>query len=355
MMPQMSGLEVLAHLRQVYLAADLPIIMATALDASADVIRAFELGANDYVTKPIDFPVLLARIRAQLELKASVNKIRRLEVHLAEQNQQLRIANATNSQLLHQLEGELAAAAEVQRTLLPGPDLPVSGWRFAWAFHPSRHLGGDHLNILPLSAKLVALFVLDVSGHGVAPALQVMLLDRLLSPPADPNSILTRRGYTGEVIPLPPAQVAAELNRLCPADEVTGQYFTLCYGLLHRTRRTFRYVCAGHPGPLVVSGDAVLQPPFEPGFPIGIIPGAEYAEQELQLAPGDRLLLYSDGLTEAGAMLGNPFGIERTADILRQEVQHTLTTAVDHMVQAVHDWCAGQPEDDLSLLLVEPY
>src|SRR3954470_471659 len=133
MMPGMNGLDVLKVIRQTTAATDLPVIMATAKDASHDVVGALELGASDYVTKPLDFPVVLARVRTQLALKRGVEQIRRLERGLEQRNAELQLVNA-------RMRTDLEAAAKVQASLLParGPD--VAGYRFAWLFNPSAAL-----------------------------------------------------------------------------------------------------------------------------------------------------------------------------------------------------------------------
>ena len=142
MMPGIDGYEVLERLRREHGPGDLPVIMATAKDESQDIVRALELGANDYVTKPFDFAVVRARVSTQVALKKA--------------QQALAAAHA-------RMKKDLEAAARIQQSFLPTGDPGIDGVRFAWRYEPCDELAGDTLNIIPLDDKHVAVYVLDVS------------------------------------------------------------------------------------------------------------------------------------------------------------------------------------------------
>ena len=189
-MPGLSGLDVLRELRQDYPATELPVIMATALSESGDVVEALRLGANDYVSKPLDFPVVLARIQAQLSLKDAVEEVVRLERSLEQRNVELTGANARLAEANRRMERDLRAAARIQEAFLPRGEPRLSQARFAWHYRPCEELAGDGLNVFALDDRHAALYVFDVSGHGVASALLSVTLSRVLSPPSDPSSVL---------------------------------------------------------------------------------------------------------------------------------------------------------------------
>src|SRR5262249_46342402 len=145
MMPEMDGLEVLKLLRRVDSLLALPIIMVTAKGESEDVVEALELGANDYVIKPFDFPVVLARIRTQLELRRAVARVSDLEQKLAAREKEMEAA-AKRAAVPKRTGDDLELAARVQKVFLPDLPREVPGARFAWTFRPSPQLAGDFLN-----------------------------------------------------------------------------------------------------------------------------------------------------------------------------------------------------------------
>jgi phosphoserine phosphatase RsbU/P len=347
MMQGVSGLEVLEHLRKSYAATDLPVIMATAKTQSTDVVDALRLGANDYVTKPLDFPVVLARVETHVSMKRATDRIRRLERDLEEQNRTLERTNV-------RMARDLRAAANVQAALLPVKVPNFPGLEFSWTFRPCEELAGDALGIVRLDETHVGLYVLDVSGHGAASALLSVSVARFLSPGTDPGSILVRFDERlGGLVPVPPAEVADRLNVLFPYDEITSQYFTLSYGVLNAVTGEFRFASAGHPGP--VHAPFAGPPTFLSGrgFPIGLAEDA-YQEQMIVLSVGDRLLLYSDAVPETANANGEMFGNEqllRTVDRLRIG---PLASGVATLRADVETWSAGVGLlDDLTILGVE--
>jgi phosphoserine phosphatase RsbU/P len=349
MMPGLDGFEVLKILREHHAATDLPVIMATAKDDSEDVIHALGLGANDYVTKPLDFPVVVARIQTQISLKRAVEQVRQLERRLADRNFDLEEANARMSR-------DLRAAARIQEALLPrsSPDVPRLG--FSWAFRPCEELAGDGLSAIKLDDHRVALYVLDVSGHGVASSLMSVSVGRLLTPPSDASSILIKGGEGPDRLePLPPAEVAAKLNRMFPFEVSTEQYFTFVYGVLDASTGDFRYTLAGHPGPVLLphEGKAKILPGR--GYPIGLADGPKpYNEWGIRLNPGDRLYLYSDGIPEAVSPEGVAFGNERMLEKIEAGRLEPLCGVVNDLVAEIEAWSGvTRVRDDLSVLAVE--
>ena len=293
MMPEMSGLEVLKTLRRTHNPAALPVIMATARHQSEDIVEALRLGANDYVTKPLDFPVVLARVNTQIVMKRAVDEAARLERRLAERNQELEALNARLEGTNRRMARDLKAAARVQASFLPRPSPPLSGARCAWHYRPCDELAGDGLNAFPLDARRSALYVFDVCGHGVASALLSVALSRVLSPPGDPSSVLTSLGDDPVARP---SEVAEVLNRMFPFDQ-SDQFFTMVYGLLDvaEGEGELRYISAGHPGLIHVSASGQLTAADGRGFPVGLATGP-FAEQLLSLGRGDRIYFYSDGV-----------------------------------------------------------
>ena len=230
---------------------------------------------------------------------------------MAERNQELEQINSRLETVNGRMCRDLKAAAKIQEAFLPREALHVPGLAFAWTYRPCDELGGDGLNVIPLGGSRVGLYVLDVSGHGVASALLSVTLSRVLSPPAEPSSILVRDGNVSDRSEItPPAEVADRLNELFPFDAATGQFTTMIYGVLDAANGEFRYVSAGHPGPVhlpAAAGPVILE---SQGLPIGLAEDA-YEEESIRLAAGDRLYLYSDGVPEAMDPDGEEFGYAR--------------------------------------------
>lgn len=346
-MPGIDGYETLKRIRETKSPTDLPVIMATAKGETEDIVNAFELGANDYVTKPLNFPVVQARVQTQLSVKRSVDKIIQLERNLVARNSQLEVANK-------RMHNDLMAAARVQQAGFPTIPPTVDGVEFAWAYHPCDELGGDSLNVFQLDDQHVGLYVLDVSGHGVPAALLSVTLNRDLTPRKDNSCLVT------EVGPLPPAvmatnpiSLAEKLNRIYPMNFETRQYFTVLYGLLDVKARTFRFVGAGHPGPVHVgaSHQGVRE---VTGFPIGVVDEADYDDDLIQLEVGDRLFLYSDGIIEERNADGVMFTKERLVEAVHKARKLPLEASVQSIIEEVKTWCEpGRTTDDLTVLAFE--
>jgi sigma-B regulation protein RsbU (phosphoserine phosphatase) len=339
-MPEMNGYEVCEHLKVDDALRGVPVIFISALTEQLDKVKAFATGGVDYITKPFQMEELHARVETHL-------KLRRLQV-------ELEAANARLAEVNGRMSRDLKAAAKIQETFLPREGPRVPGAAFAWCYRPCDELAGDGLNVIPLGGGKVGLYVLDVCGHGVAAALLSVTLSRLLSPPSEPSSILFRERDVGDRSEItPPAEVAARLNRLFPFDSPTEQFATLVYGVLDAATGEFRYVSAGHPGPVHLPRDADPVILESRGFPIGLAADA-YEERSVRLGAGDRLYLYSDGVTEAMNPAGEQFGDARLLEAIGRRRSEPLREGTDAFLREVVRWHgSGRPQDDISILAVE--
>jgi serine phosphatase RsbU (regulator of sigma subunit) len=262
------------------------------------------------------------------------------------QNQDLAQANL-------RMKNDLDAAARVQQTLLPDNLPEVPGLHFAWSYKPCDELAGDALNIVRINDDLIAAYLLDVSGHGVPAALLSVTVTRGLNPHAgSATSLVTGLGSNPEVVE--PVQVASRLNALYPMESNGGHYFTMIYGILDVNTRKFCFTVAGHPGPILASKG---QPPRRldvTGFAIGMVEDVEFEEAEIELKPGDRLILHSDGLTEEVNKEGNMFGDERLLNAIAEGQTLSLNDSIDSLVKKVIAW-RGEDHlrDDVSVLAIE--
>ncbi len=261
------------------------------------------------------------------------------------QNQELLRAN-------RRMKQDLDAAARVQQTLLPDSLPEVPGLSFAWSYRPCDELAGDALNIVRINDDLVAAYLLDVSGHGVPAALLSVTATRGLHPRAGgAPSLVAGPGPGPQAVD--PAQVTSRLNALYPMESNGGHYFTMIYGLLDVHTRRLRFTVAGHPGPILAPGDGPPARIDVAGFPVGMIEEAEYDESVIDLKPGDRLYLHSDGLNEEVNADGEMFGDDRLLAAIADGRALGLNDAVESLVQRVVAWHGEEHlRDDVSILAI---
>lgn len=272
---------------------------------------------------------------------------------LQQKANEVQLLRERENRILSRMQRDLNAAARVQRSLLPSelPDAGRSAVRVAWAFHPCDELAGDLLNVVPLDDRQVAVYLADVSGHGVPAALLAVTLSRTLMPHGD-GSVIVKGTLGAGLNAVPPVEVAAELNRRFPMEVGGGHYFTLLYGIWDALTRDFTYVSAGHPGPVVISRGAA-QVTEESGFPIGVVADGDFEQHVIHLDRGERLYLYSDGVCEAMGHNGELFGIPRLLRELEVSAKLPLKRSVQLLMESVVRWSDGRPKDDVSLLALE--
>jgi PAS domain S-box-containing protein len=265
---------------------------------------------------------------------------------------------AANTQILasnNRMKRDLEAAAKVQHALLPKFLPRIEGLEFAWLFKPTAELAGDQLNIMPLDEAHIALYLLDVSGHGVPSSLMAVAASLLLSRRSNISTPVAGELVEPPTSPLTsPAEAALVLNQQFIRERTAPQYLTLVYGMLNVNSGEFRYVSAGHPGPILVPKDApplALEAPT--GLPIGLL-AASYEERCIPLHPGDRIYLYSDGVTEAMNASGEQFGVQPLLARLHEFRALPLKESLNALLRILEDWCRHDClQDDVSLVALE--
>ena len=260
-----------------------------------------------------------------------------------------------NQDLFHanqRMKRDLDAAARVQRTLLPEGFPEIQGLNFAWTYRPCDELAGDALNIVRINDDLIALYLLDVSGHGVPAALLSVTATRSLHPRAGgAPSLVAGPGINPDAVD--PVLVASRLNTLYPMESNGDHYFTMIYGLLDVRSHRLRFTVAGHPAPILVREGSPPKRLDAMGFAIGMLDEADYEESVIDLQHGDRLYLYSDGLTEEVNAYDEAFGDERLLSAIADGQALGLQDAVEFLVQKVVAWRGEEHlRDDVSILAV---
>ncbi len=333
MMPGRDGFEVCAEIKADPQTAGIPIIFLSALGEAADKVKGLSLGAADYIAKPFDNAEVNARVETQLRL-------RRLTQSLLKLNKEL-------TQKQEALEEDLRAAADIQRALIPKPNLTIHGVSLAWLFEPCSTIGGDVFNVIALDDEHVAFYILDVNGHGVPPAMVAVSASQSLSPS---SGIVVKP--KSEVVITPPNHVLEELDAEFPLARF-DRYFTIAYLVLHLPSGTLRYSSAGHPMPILqrADGSSML---LEEGGPLIGLGGLPFEAGEKVLGRGDRVYLYTDGLTEASGPDAKLFGTERVNGLVAETRSLPLPEACARVREALAVFCGGTPpDDDVSLFAFE--
>jgi sigma-B regulation protein RsbU (phosphoserine phosphatase) len=337
-MPGLSGYEVCQILQLDPRIQDIPVIFLSAMGGQQDKIRGLEIGGVDYITKPFHRQEVLARVAVQL-------KVRRLTKEILDANRSLK-------EKQRRLDEDLRAAAGIQRSLLP-QKLPVSEeLAMAWKFLPSEVIGGDIFNVLRLDDSTLALYMIDVSGHGAPAALVTVSVAQALQPHTD-GPLKRRTGRPPYYQIRGPRKVLEFLEREYPLERF-GMSFTILYALVDASTGRMTYSSAGHPPPVLLHGDGGLELLEKGGPMIGLQSGLPFAEGRMTLAPGDVLLLYTDGVLEMQNLDGAMYGLERLCGLLRGLAGQPVGAILDGVVGDLRAFGGNALlRDDVSLLGLE--
>ncbi|MDM8546546.1 SpoIIE family protein phosphatase [Candidatus Venteria ishoeyi] len=339
LMPNMDGLALCKKIRAENTPHYIYIVVLTQKDQKSALIEGMEAGADDFLLKPVDKNELRVRLQAG-------QRVIDLERRLAERNQNLLDAQS-------QIHRSLKAAAQTQRRLLPAPK-QIQDYQFDWRFYPSEFVAGDMLNFFSLTPRHIAFYQLDVSGHGVRSALlSFALYHRIINHQESPGLLLEYREEQWQ--PRPPADVVDDLNQLFQSkDNNEDLYFTLLYGVIDTQQNAIAFTQAGHPKPLHVTRQGEVQSCGQHGFPVGMLPEFHYNTQHLSLLPGERLIIYSDGVTECLNEAGEEFGTLHLSDYLKSSRKLDLSRLLDGLGAQLRSWRGSNNfDDDVTLLVLE--
>lgn len=333
MMPEMDGLEACKRIREQVTGRSIYLILLTSRNLKQELVQAFAQGIDDYMSKPFNKEELKARLNVG---ERSIRLSNRLQEQILKEKQ-----------TVEEMRLQLITAARVQESLLPPESLqfgPLSVTRY---YQPCDEIGGDTVNFFALDDHTVVCYIADISGHGVGSALlSVALLNQLALGPTqrawsagDKKHLLSR-----------PREVLNQLSRHYSGFlEQTYQFFTILYAVIDLKNNLLTFAKAGHPAPFLIREGQVLELLSNNQSPIGLFE-IEYQEHCIPLQAGDRLMFFTDGLTEAsnaddqqfgGAELGKTLGLPLAPH----------ANYIEKLVESVRKWNGrGVVHDDLSLL-----
>ena len=304
-------------------------ILMTALDHPTQIAEGLSRGADDFLSKTASDHEIISRIRAGL-------RARQLMMDVEQSNRLL-------SQKQAELHSELRSASTFVRGLLPRTGEVVPGVRVEWEFLPSSHLGGDFFQVARWGDDHLGLMVLDMSGHGIGPALRAVSL-----------SLFFNGEHMQQMFPsYDPGEILTSLNQQYPMSD-DGEYFTIWVGVWQCSTRLLRYATAGHPGSIVVKRDRSSVVLGERSWPIGFSDDEVYGTDFITVNPGDRMYLFSDGIYEVMNSQGEIWGRKRLQEALEEVASQPMQSGLSRIIEQSRTWNAqGGFEDDVALLGVE--
>jgi sigma-B regulation protein RsbU (phosphoserine phosphatase) len=341
-MPDLDGIELCQHVRGVDSDVSATyFILVTGNEGRSAVEDGLNAGADDFIAKPYRAGELRARVDAGRRIIGE-------RAQLAERNSELHRKLAAKSQSELRLQSGLDAAASIQKRQLPPRFSVIDGVECGQVSRSAEILAGDGAGCFSIGADQICFFLLDVAGHGVSAALNSFAVARALSSRSAMNDLLVEDGR-----PRAPSNVVRKLNEQFRASDHCDDYFTIVYGFMN-TRSGHGLLCqAGHPHPVVVGRHGEVSLLGDGGYPVGLLDEADYHDTQFQLACGDRLALFSDGILEAGSSGHEPFGYARLTQLLASLTALPLVRALDAFESRLLSWQGGRAfDDDISLLVI---
>ncbi len=345
MMPGLNGLELCRAFRGLPRESYGYFILLTAKNEKAEVAQGLEVGADDFLAKPISAAELHARMQAG-------ERIIRMQRELSEKNALVSETLDRISALYSALDRDLVEARNLQMTLVRERRRDFGTAEVSVALRPSGRVGGDLVGYFRLSERQAVLYAIDVSGHGVASAMLAARLAGMLGASQPGGNIVLTPGH-GDVA-LPADVVAARLNRAILETFQIDQYLTCVYAVTDLETGGVTLVQAGHPHPLILRRNGSIERIGGGGLPIGLVADAQYEQINVKLEPGDRLLLMSDGLTEAIDADGNELGEAGIEAMIARNLGLSGTAFLEALVWDVQKLTAdGEARDDISAVLYQ--
>ena len=346
-MPGMSGIELCEQFRASGGESYVYFILLTSKSEAEDVARGLAAGADDFLSKPIDRNELQARIAAGERLIA-------MQRSVVEKN---RLLEATLGQLQTLYDGiarDLIEARRLQQSLVPERFRTFPEGDVSLLLRPSGHVGGDLVGTITTEGDELGLYAIDVSGHGIASALLTARLAGYFSGSTPAHNIALVPTEDGGHQIRTPADICQGLNALTIGDLETELYFTMLFARCNLATGEVEIAQAGHPNPMIQRADGSVEFPGEGGMPIGLIEEALFGTITAELAPGDRLMFYSDGFTEQVNPEGDMLDEEGLARIAGLQADTMGGDFIEALIWHLADY-AGDAEfdDDVSAVVFE--
>jgi phosphoserine phosphatase RsbU/P len=307
-----EGIDLLARVQAIDRL--LPVIVMTGWGSVDLAVEAMRRGVRDFVQKPWNNAHLLSTLRQEIEA-----------------GRERRRAEAAERR-------ELAEALKIQRRLLPQHVPQIDGWEIAASWQPASGVGGDCFDAIRFGESRIALSIADVVGKGIPAALLMSNLQAAV------------RAFASEATE--PQALCHQVNRILCGNIAEGRFISFFYCVLDATTGVLTYANAGHYLPMLVRADGDVERLGDGGPVLGVIADAEYSQAHVALGPGDRLVLFTDGLTEARSDSDEEFGEQRLLDAAVQHRACSAPALQARLADAVAAFTGGQLQDDATLIVL---
>jgi sigma-B regulation protein RsbU (phosphoserine phosphatase) len=314
-----EGLDLLARLKSAENAP--PIVVMTGWASVGLAVEAMQQGIGDFVEKPWVNSRLLEILQKQLQ----IGRDRRAAKQQAAAN--------TRAQ-----DREIAEARSIQQGFLPKEIPQMQGYEIAGAWQPARVVGGDYYDVLPFGRETLGVCIADVAGKGLPAALLMSNLQAAF------------RGFASPAVS--PENLCDKLNSLICHNIANDRFITFFYAQLDGATRQLRYTNAGHNAPIVVRKDGTHDRLREGGGILGVFPVQSFDMGTYDLGPGDRVLLFTDGVTEAPNADGEEFGEARLLQLLVENRDLSAESLQKKVLTVVAEFCRGHWHDDATLIAI---
>lgn len=337
MMPGMSGPELFRALRKVPNRSYVYLLMLT---SRTETVEGLEAGADEFLIKPPKPDTLRARLRTG-------ERILSLQERLLVKQRDVAAARDRLQHLYDTLDQDLLEAAKLQAALLPEREACLTRAHIAIKVQPAGHVGGDLVGYFEASGRVVA-YAIDISGHGVSSALLAARVSAMFGQNGRDRDMI----FDGDRL-REPGEIATLLNEAIVSEIDTDLYFTMALAKLDPATGDVTCVQAGHPPPAILKRNGKIRFEGSGGPPVGLLEGLAYKDFRFRLFAGERLFLFSDGLTEAETPDGQEMGNKGFGDILTASSSRPSAELLDDVIWRVSSFTGGSIlRDDMSILML---
>ncbi len=346
MMPEMDGLTFCREFRALEWENYGYFILLTSKDGKNEIAKGLDVGADDFLTKPVHSSELRARLQAG-------ERVLGMQKELIEKNQSISQNLIELQELYQAVDRDLEEAKKLQLSLLPQTFRKFGNTQISMALQSSGHVGGDMVGYYYADKNRLGIFAFDVSGHGISSALMTARITGCLSAVDPAHSIAMESQNDGSFNPLPPEKIAENLNNRMLRELETELYLTILLADVNLRTGEIEFVQAGHPPPAILLSNRHVKFIGEGGMPIGLISDAVFPTFHYHLASGDRFLIHSDGFTEAEDHHGQFLNEDRFSEMLLCHQNAHGPELLSNLISETQAFSGDNLADDLSAVLLE--